>query len=88
MKRSSPINTIFLALVVAFGLLVVTADRRERESVDLLRPSTLLSFVASRLHAVQAYVRSFRVSDRVDTATAGFRETVQKHESPKQSLER
>jgi hypothetical protein len=80
MKR---IGLLFLALAVGVGLLIVTASPRERGAVDLLRPSTLLSFVANRLHAVQPYVNK-----QIDAFTAAFRETVGKHENPKKSLGR
>jgi hypothetical protein len=88
MKRLGLISTIGLALAGGLGLLLATADDQELASVDLRHPTTLLAVVTSRLHALQSYVRDFRVSDRIDAATAGFRETVQKHESPKQPLER
>ncbi len=83
MKRIGLFKAIFVAFLLALGLLIVTADRRERASVDLLRPTTILRLVASRLHALHTYV-----GELIDGGTAGFRETVQKHESPKKSLER
>ena len=83
MKRFGIVNTFVLAFLVGLGLLIVTANDRERASVNLLRPTTLVSFVASRLHAVQSYV-----SELIDDGSAGFRQTVQKHEAPKKSLER
>jgi hypothetical protein len=73
------IGKIVLALaLVGLGLLIATADDREVASLDPYHPATLLPLVASRLHAVQSYVH-----DLSDAATAGFRETIQKHESPK-----
>jgi len=79
-KRLGLIRTICLALLIGFGLLFVTADRRARAAVEFQRPTTLLTFVRDRLHAL--------VGARIDHGTAGFRETVQQHESPKKSLER
>ena len=86
MKRLGLLKTLVLALAVGLGLLIATAGDHELASVDLHHPTTILSLVASRLHAIQAYVLDVRVRDRIDTATAGFRETVRKHEGPKQSL--
>ena len=87
MKRIGLLKMIVLALAVGLGLLIATAGDHEFASVDLRHPTTILSLVTSRLHAVQAYVRDVRVRDRIDTATAGLRETVRKHEGPKQSLD-
>ena len=82
MKRIGPINTILLALAVGLCLLIATAGDREFASVDIHHPTTILSLVASRLPAVPSYVGRL-----IDDATAGFRETIGKHESPKKSLE-
>ena len=87
MKSLGLIGKILLALAVGLGLLVVTADNSEVASLDPYHPATLLPFVASRLHAVQSYVRNVRVRDLIDAATAGFRERI-RHESPKESLVR
>ena len=78
MKR---IGLCFLALAVGFGVLIVTASPRERASVHLLRPATLLTLVGTRLHALQSYVGKL-----IDADSAAFRETVQKHEGPKKAL--
>ena len=83
MRRFGVLNVMILALAAALGLLIATADRRERESVDLLRPTTILSFVGKRLHALQSYI-----GVRIDDGTSAFRATVQKHEAPKKALDR
>jgi len=85
MKFIGLIGKIALALAFGLGVLVATADNSEVASLDPYHPATLLPFVANRLHTVQSYVRSFRVSDLIDAATAGFRERI-RHESPKESL--
>ena len=54
MKRLGVINTIVLALAIALGLLLWTADTRALASVDLAHPGTLLAFVAKRLPADQS----------------------------------
>jgi hypothetical protein len=77
------IRIFVLALAVGLCLLVATAGDRELASVDMHHPITILSLVVARLHAVPSYV-----SELIDGATAGFRETIQKHEGPKKSLER
>ena len=77
------IGKIVLALAFGLCLLIATADDPEIVSLDPYHPTTLLPLVASRLHAVQSYVRDFRVSDLLDTATAGVRESI-RHESPPQ----
>jgi hypothetical protein len=77
------VKIIVLALVVGLCLLIATAGDRELGSVDVHHPTTILSLVANRLHAVPSYVREL-----IDGSTAGFRETIGKHESPKRSLER
>jgi len=81
MKRIALIAILVLTLAV--GLVIGTAGDQEIASVDIRRPTTILSLVAGRLHAVPSYVREL-----IDGATAGFRETIGKHESPKKSLER
>ena len=83
MRRMGFIGTIGLALAVALGLLIATAGDHELASVDIRHPTTILAVIAGRLHAVRSYV-----GELTDGATAGFRETVGKHERPKQSLER
>ena len=83
MKRIGLVNIIAVALAVGLCLLIATAGDRELASVDIRHPTTILSLVASRLHAVPSYVREL-----MDGATAGFRETIGKHERPKRSLER
>jgi len=83
MTRLGLVTTVVLALAVALGLLMATADDHELASVDIRHPTTILSLVAGRLHAVPSYV-----GELIDGATAGFRETVGKHERPKTSLER
>ena len=83
MRRMGFIGTIGLALAVALGLLIATAGDHELASVDIRHPTTILAAVAGRLHAVRSYV-----GELIDGATAGFRETVGKHERPKTSLER
>jgi hypothetical protein len=77
--------TAILVLTLAVGLVVVigTAGDQELASVDFRHPTTILSLVASRLRAAPSYAREL-----IDSATAGFRQTVGKHESPKKSLER
>jgi hypothetical protein len=77
------IGTIGLALAVALGLLIATAGDHELASVDIRHPTTILAVIAGRLHAVRSYV-----GELIEDATAGFRETVGKHERPKTSLER
>ena len=73
-------------LALAFGLclLIATADDAEIAALDPYHPATYLPLVASRLHAVQAYVRDFRASDSLAAATAGFRERIRR-ESPLES---
>ena len=83
MTRLGLVSTMVLALAVALGLLMATADDHELASVDIRHPTTILAAVAGRLHAVRSYV-----GELIDGATAGFRETVGKHERPKTSLER
>ena len=61
-----------VALTVGLCLLIATADDAEIAALDPYHPATFLPLVASRWHAVQAYVRDFRVRDLIDTATAGF----------------
>ena len=87
MKRLGPCNTMVLALLIGLGLLIVTADQRALASVDLRRPTTLLSFLAKRLHVVHTSVLD-GVRNQIDAFTPGFRETVRKHEGPKKALER
>ena len=77
------IKIVAVALVVGVCLLIATATDRELASVDMGHPATILSLVATRLHAVQSYV-----GKQLDRFTAGFRETIGKHENPKKSLER
>jgi hypothetical protein len=79
------IGKIILALAVGLGLLIATMDESEVASLDPYHPATLLPLVASRLHAVQSFVRDFRASDLIDAATADFRERI-RHENPKESL--
>jgi len=67
-----------LALAGGLCLLIATADDRELASLEIHHPTTILPLVASRLHAVPPYVREL-----IDGATAGLRETIQKHEPPK-----
>jgi hypothetical protein len=81
MKYVGVIGRIVLALAFGLCLLIATAEDPEIVSLDLYHPATLLSLVGNRLHAVQAYVRDFRVSDLIDAATAGFHEGL-RHESP------
>lgn len=88
MKHVGLIKAMVLAILFGLGLLIATADHRQLASVDLRRPTTILPLVAERLHDVYASVRGFRVRDQVDMATAGFRETVGKHERPKEALDR
>jgi hypothetical protein len=83
MKRIGLIKILALALAVGLCLLIGTAGERERASVNISHPTTIFSLVASRLRAVPPYVRKL-----IDDATAGFRETIQKHEGPKKSLQR
>ena len=83
MKRIALIAILVLTFAVALVLVIGTAGDQEIASVDIRRPTTILSLVASRLHAIPSYVREL-----IDGATAGFRETIGKHESPKKSLER
>lgn len=73
MRYGRLIGTLVLALACALCLLIATADDAEIAALDPYHPATLLPLVAGRLHAVQAYVRDFRVSDLLDAATAGFR---------------
>lgn len=87
MKHIGFIKVICLAFIFGIGLLIATADHRQLSSVDLAHPTTALSLVAERLHDVYASVRGFRVRDQVQKATAGFRETVGKHERPKTALD-
>ena len=61
-----------VALTVGLCLLIATADDAEIAALDPYHPATFRPLVASRWHAVQAYVRDFRVRDLIDTATAGF----------------
>ena len=77
------VTAFVLALAVPLGLLMATAGDHELASVDIRHPTTILVVIAGRLHAVPSYVREL-----IDGATAGFRETVGKHERPKTSLER
>ena len=81
MNYVGPIGKIVLALIFGLSLLIANADDRELASLDLYHPVTLLQLVTSRVRAVQSYVRDFRVSDLIDTATAGFGERI-RHESP------
>ena len=81
MKYVGFIGKILLVLAFGLSLLIVMADDSELASVDPYHPATLLPLVANRLHAVQSYVRDVRVSDLIDTATAGFGERI-RHESP------
>ena len=83
MTRLGLVTTVVLALAVALGLLMATAGDHGLASVDIRHPTTILAVIAGRLHAVPSYV-----GELTDGATAGFRETVGKHERPKQSLER
>jgi hypothetical protein len=83
MKRIALIAILVLTFAVALVLVIGTAGDQEIASIDIRRPTTILSLVASRLHAIPSYVREL-----IDGATAGFRETIGKHESPKKSLER
>ena len=83
MRRMGFIGTIGLALAVALGLLIATAGDHELASVDIRHPTAILAVIAGRLHAVRSYV-----GELIEDATAGFRETVGKHERPKTSLER
>ena len=83
MKRIALIAILVLTLAVGLVLVIGTAGDQEIASVDIRRPTTVLSLVAGRLHAVPSYVREL-----IDGATAGFRETIGKHENPKKSLER
>ena len=73
-----------LVLAVGLCLLIATADDAEIASLDPYHPATYLPLVASRVHAVQAYVRDFRASDVVAAAIAGFRERIRR-ESPMES---
>jgi hypothetical protein len=82
MRYVSLVFRIALALAFGLGLLMATADD-VLEPFDPYRPATLFSIVASHLHAVQSYVRDFRVSELLDTATAGFRERI-RHGNPTQ----
>jgi hypothetical protein len=83
MKRLGFITVFFLALVVGLGLLIATADDHELASVEIHRPATLMSLVASRLRAMPPYAHQ-----QIDRFTAGFRRTVQKHEGLKRAVER
>jgi len=76
MKYIGLIGRIVLALAFGLGLLIATADEPEIVSVDPHHPATLLPLLASRLHAIQSYVRGFRASELIDVATAGFRERI------------
>jgi hypothetical protein len=73
-----------LAFAVGLCLVIATADDAEIASLDPHHPATYLPLVASRWHTVQSYVRDFRASDLIDTATAGFRERIRR-ESPIES---
>ena len=75
-----------LALAVGLCLLIATADDAEIASLDPYHPATYLPLVASRVHAVQAYVRDFRASDSdvVAAAIAALRERIRR-ESPMES---
>ena len=77
------IKIVALALAVGVCLLVATAEDHELASVDLRHPTTLVSLVGKRLHALKLYVGA-----RIDADTANFRKTVDKHEGPKMALER
>ena len=59
MQHIGLLNTIFLTLLLGFGLLIVTAAPRELAPVARTRPATVLAFVASRLRVVQSYVGDF-----------------------------
>ena len=83
MMRLGLIKIVALALAVGVCLLIATATDRELASLDIRHPATLLSLVATRLHAVQSYAGKL-----INRFTAGFRETIGKHENPKKSLER
>ncbi len=83
MNRFGLVMIIVLALAGGLGLLIATANERELAALDLHHPTTILSLVASRLHAVPPYVNKL-----IDNFTAGFRATVQKHEGPKKALGR
>jgi hypothetical protein len=78
MKYVALIGKMVLALAVGLCLLIATAEDPEIVALDLAHPTTLLSLVASRLYAVQAYVRDVQVSDVLATATAGFRERIRR----------
>jgi hypothetical protein len=80
MQRIGLVMIIVLALAGGICLLIATADDSEIASLDPY-PATLLPLVASRLHAVHAYVRDVRASDWIAAATAGFRERL-RHENP------
>ena len=80
MKNIGRLGTLVLALAVGLCLLIATADDSEVASFDPYHPATLLPLVASRLHAVHAYVRDVRASDWIAAATAGFRERI-RHEN-------
>ena len=81
MQRIGLVMIIVLALAGGLCLLIATADDSEIASLDPYHPATLLPLVASRLHAVHAYVRDVRASDWIAAATAGFRERL-RHENP------
>ena len=83
LERFVLITIMVLTIAVGLCLVIGTAGDDELASFDIRHPSTILSLVASRLHAVPSYVREL-----MDGATAGFRETIGKHERPKKSLER
>ena len=74
------VGSIVLALAFGLCLLIATADDAEIASLDPYHPATFLPLVASRLHAVQSYLRNFRVSELIDAASGGFRERI-RHES-------
>ncbi len=72
------INVLLLALIVGFGLLIATADRYDFGFVDLQRPTTLLAFVADRLHTVSAAAGEL-VRDLVEWFAAPYREAIAAH---------
>ncbi len=82
MRHIGLIKILAVALAVGLCLLIATASDRELAPVDLRHPTTLLPVIATRLRAIPPYVGKL-----INDFTAGFRDTVQKHESPKKSLE-
>ncbi len=82
MKRIGFINMLFLALAGGLCLLIATASDGEVASIDLRHPTTFVSVIATRVRAIPPYVGKL-----INNFTAGFRDTVQKHEGPKKSLE-